>query len=400
LAIIFGVSGRSYLLADTQITLLSGAKLYVRLEAPVSTTTSHLHQAVAARVVRDIIGRQGVLVPVGAEVSGRIEKLIPAADSADHARLLIRFKQLVIPHHPAIDLTAHVTEVENARETVLQDGTVQGILEKDAAAGRMDGMLDKLGSAGNEMEKMSGKTFGKVDTSINLPAGADMTLVLDQPLTVDSVLPPTAATEISPALAQAVQNLLAGAPQRVQSKTKKPGDPLNLIVVGNSDQILNAFKQAGWAPAKKLRPGSVVGTVRAMASDNGYGEAPVSQLYLFGRAEDLAFEKMLNTFLKRHHLRLWRTLISNADGREIWLGASTHDIGLDVHLGVVSHAVDPDLDAERAKVGADLIAGGLVAAERLVSRPNPLSEGKTATGGTWHTDGQLLVIELKTSTAM
>jgi hypothetical protein len=109
---------------------------------------------------------------------------------------------------------------------------------------------------------------------------------------------------------------------------------------------------------------------------------------------------MLNTFLKRHHLRLWRTLISNADGREIWLGASTHDIGLDVHLGVVSHAVDPDLDAERAKVGADLIAGGLVAAERLVSRPNPLSEGKTATGGTWHTDGQLLVIELKTSTAM
>ena len=33
---------------------------------------------------------------------------------------------------------------------------------------------------------------------------------------------------------------------------KKPGDPLNLVVVGNSDQILNAFKQAGWTEAKKL----------------------------------------------------------------------------------------------------------------------------------------------------
>ena len=108
--------------------------------------------------------------------------------------------------------------------------------------------------------------------------------------------------------------------------------------------------------------------------------------------EDLAFEKMLDTFMKRHHLRLWRTFATAPDGREIWLGASTHDIGLDVHFGVVSHAIDPDLDAERAKVGADLIAGGLVAAERLVSRPNPLSEGKTATGGTWKTDGQLLVI--------
>ena len=137
-----------------------------------------------------------------------------------------------------------------------------------------------------------------------------------------------------------------------------------------------------------------------MASNNGYEEAPVSQLYLFGRPEDLAFEKMLNTFLKRHHLRLWRSLVSTADGREIWLGASTHDIGLDVHLGVVSHAVDSDLDSERAKVGADLIAGGLVSAERLVSRPNPLTEGRTATGGTWHTDGQLLVIEMKTSAAL
>src|SRR5208283_4625573 len=106
---------------------------------------------------------------------------------------------------------------------------------------------------------------------------------------------------------------------------------------------------------------------------------------------------MLNTFLKRHHLRLWQTTAKTADGREIWLGASTHDIGLDVHLGVISHAIDFDLDAERAKVGADLMAGGLVAAEQLVTRPNPLTEGKTATGEIWRTDGQLLVIELKGS---
>jgi hypothetical protein len=217
---------------------------------------------------------------------------------------------------------------------------------------------------------------------------------------VDSTSAPAAATEISPALAQAVQKLLADAPARVQSKSKKPGDPLNLIVVGNASQILGAFKQAGWSPADKLGTKSAAGTVRAMANNEGYGQAPVSQLYLFGRAEDLAFEKMLNTFLKRHHLRLWRTTVPTEEGREIWIGASTHDIGLDVHLGVVSHAIDGDLDVERAKVGADLMAGGLVAAERLVSRPNPLTEGKTATGGTWKTDGQLLLIELKTTAAM
>jgi len=400
LAITFGVPWGGYSRADAPNTLTIGTRLYVRLEAAVSTQTSHLNQAVTARVVRDVTTDQGVLVPTGAEVTGTIAKLIPTSDPTDHARLLIHFTQLAIPHHPTLNLTAHLTEVENSRETVLPDGTIQGVLEKDAAVGRMDGLLDKLGSPGSEMEKMSGKALGKADTSIDYPAGTDLVLTLDQPLAVDSTSLPAAATEISPALAQAVQKLLVDAPQRAESKTKKPGDPLNLVVVGNAAQILNAFKQAGWSVAKKLGTRSAVGTVRAMANDEGYGQAPVSQLDLFGRAEDLAFEKMLNTFLKRHHLRLWRTTVTTADGREIWLGASTHDIGLDVHPGVVSHEINPDLDAERSKVGADLMAGGLVAAERLVSRPNPLSEGKTATGGTWKTDGQLLVIELKTSGAM
>jgi hypothetical protein len=333
-------------------------------------------------------------------VTGKIEKLIPTSDPTDHARLLIQFTQLAIPRHPTINLTAHLTEVENARETVLQDGTIQGVLEKDAPVGRIDVALDKLGSTGSEMQKIGGKPFGKVDTSIDYPAGTDLDLTLDQPLAVDSISPPAAATQISPPLAGAVQKLLADAPNRVQSKTKKPGDPLNLVLIGSSDQILNAFKQAGWSEAKKLGSRSAVGTARAMWDDSGYGEAPVSNLYLYGHTEDFAFEKMLNTFLKRHHLRLWRTPVATADGRAIWLGASTHDIGLDVHLRVVSHKTDPDLDAERAKVGADLMAGGLVAAERLVSRPNPLTEGKTATGGTWKTDGRLLVIELKTSGGM
>jgi hypothetical protein len=226
-----------------------------------------------------------------------------------------------------------------------------------------------------------------------------MVLTLGQPLALDAVIPPAAA-EVPSALLDIVKELLVTAPQRAEGKSKKPGDPLNLIVVGSSSQIVAAFKQAGWEEARKLRPTTAADTVRAIASNEGYSQAPVSQLYLFGRPEDLAFEKMLNTFMKRHHLRLWRTTAKTSDGREIWLGASTHDIGLDVHPGVVSHAIDPDLDAERTKVGADLLAGGLVAAERLVGRANPLSEGKTATGGTWKTDGQLLLIYLKTSAAM
>jgi hypothetical protein len=393
----FGAVGFGYAQATAPNTVASGTKLYLRLETAVSTESSHLNQAVSAHAVREVTSSQGVLVPLGAEVTGSIAKLIPTSDPTDHARMLIVFNQLTIAGHPAAKLAAHFAEVENARETVLADGTIQGVLEKDAAVGRMDGLLDKLGSPGSTMERMSGKTLGKPDTAIEYPVGTDFVLVLDQPLTVDSTSPPAVAGEISKPASAALQAMLAEAPSRVQSKTKKPGDPLNLVIVGSADQILNAFKTAGWGAAKKLGTHSAVDTVRAMASDEGYEAAPVSELYLFGRVEDFAFEKTLNTFWKRHHLRLWRITTTTADGRQVWLGASTHDIGLDIHPGVISHEIDTDLDAERAKVGADLAAAGAVSAEQLVTRPNPLSTGKTATGGTWTTDGKMLAIELKTN---
>lgn len=390
--------------ADSQAgaanTVPSGTTLYVRLVTPVSTKSSHLNQVVTAQVVREVTGSQGAIVPIGSIASGKIEKLIPSSQPADHARILMRFTELAIPSHLPLALAAHLTAVENARETVLPDGTIQGVLEKDAPIGRVDGMLDRLGSTGTEMEKIGGKTFGKPDTAIDYPSGTDLDLTLDQPLAVGSTKPPAAATQIPPALADAVQKLLADAPNRCASKSKKPGDPLNLVVIGSSDQILNAYKLAGWVEPSKLDRKSGTGTARAVWDGQGYVQAPVSDLYLFDHMEDFAFEKMLNTFLKRHHLRLWRTPTTAPDGRVIWLGASTHDTGLDVHIGVISHAIDANLDLERAKVGADLIASGQVASEQLITRPNPLSEGKTATGATWKTDGQLLVIELKTTGTM
>lgn len=218
--------------------------------------------------------------------------------------------------------------------------------------------------------------------------------MLDKPLGLAEMAPSDSFHRLPSGLAAAVARMLEGAPQRASGKDRKPGDPLNLVVIGNGTEILNAFNKAGWGEAERKTGKSVWDTVRAVADDQGFGKAPVSDLYLYGRREDLAFEKTLNTFLKRHHLRLWRTGATTPDGREIWLGAGTHDTGLDVHPGVVSHAIDPDLDAERAKVGADLRVTGLVTAEQLLTRPDPLSQGATATGGTWKTDGRLLVIDL------
>jgi len=375
-------------------SLPAGYALYLRLETAISTTESHLHDAVKARIIREVDSSNRVLIPLGTEVQGRIEKLIPSSSPTDRARLLVRFDRLIFPGRPAVVFEGHISEVENAREKVLQDGAIQGVLANDLPVSYLEDEMGKLAGQDSDLAKYEQKAFGKPDTSINYGAGTDFTLVLDKPLGLAEMLPSGSFNRLPPGVLDAVARMLQGAPQRASGKDGKPGDPLNLVVVGNISEIREVFKQAGWGEAKRKTGKAVWDTVRAVAGDEGFGQAPVSDLYLFGHREDLAFEKMLNTFLKRHHLRLWRTAATTPDGREIWLGAATHDTGLDVHPGVVSHEIDPDLDAERTKVGADLRVTGRVTDEQLVGRPNPLSQGLTATGGAWKTDGRLLVIDL------
>jgi hypothetical protein len=375
--------------ADT--SLPAGTRLFVRLDTGVSTQTSHLRSPVTAKIVREVAGADGTAIPLGSVVSGTLTKIIPSSSPTDRARLKIQFDQLVISSQSAISFTGHVAEVENAKESVLPDGTVQGVLASELAVSLIDKALGKLGTLGQDAQKK----VGTPNTTIEFPAGTDLNIVLDKPLELHRVFSSVVTGELPSDVRNAIIKLLADAPQRASGKTGKPGDPLNLIFVGSQAEILNAFEQAGWEIPEQATGGSISRSTRAAIQDVGYGKAPVSDLYLYGKQEQLAFEKMFNTFAKRHHLRLWQTPIKTADGRGIWLAASTHDIGIDVHPGVVSHAIDPQIDLEREKVGADLMVSGAVAEEQLVTRPNPLSQGMTATGGTWSTDGQLRVIVLK-----
>jgi hypothetical protein len=332
---------------------------------------------------------------MGGAVRGQIDKVIPDSNPADRARVRLRFTQLEIPGLATVELAGHVTEVENARESILPDGTIQGVLVSELPLAQLEDALGKLGKDAEPLQKQVEGALGKSDTSITYPAGTDLAIVLDKPLEVERAFPPAFPSTLSPSATAAAEKFLSGAPQRVEGKDGTPGDPLNLVVMGTAAAIRSVFQKAGWSEAEAKNANSIWETIRAVAGNQGYGRAPVSQLYLYGRHEDLAFEKMLNTFAKRHHLRLWRSPVTTPEGREIWLGAATHDTGLDVRPGVFSHAIDPNLDAEREKVGADLAATERVASEQLLARPDPLLEGMTATGAPWKTDGRLLAIELK-----
>jgi len=377
-------------------TLPADTVLYLHLQTAVSTKTSKEGQAITAALAREIQTDGGVAIPYGSTLSGNIAKCSQPVTSDQRAQLLLTFKSLTIPDEGNFNVKGRLTAVSNARETLLADGTIVGVLQSETPASLLSGVLQKLGQMDSSVnDQIQKQRIGQVNTAVELPAGADLLFTLDQPLALKRLVASNGPHDVPAALRKTVAELLADAPKRAESKDNRPGDPINLVFVGTAPEIQQAFRQAGWDEPKKKNQQSIFKTTIAVINDEGYNAAPVSDLFVFGRKEDLAFEKTLNTFNKRHHLRLWKTQVTAPDGRPIWLAAATHDVGIDVHPGVVSHATDPDLDDERAQVQWDLFAGGTVQAGELIAPPNPLSTGQTATGGAWHTDGKLFLIDLK-----
>lgn len=377
----------------------AGTLFYLSLKTPVSTTTSNLYQEVTAEFERSLRCPAGVVIPVGALMQGRIEKLIPSSSPTDRAKLLLVFNTLELPGQFPIRVVGHVKEVDNARESVVANGTIVGILASELPVTLLNSAVRKIGKAtsggADQSPQSRGTLLGSSDTSIDYGVRTEFSFLLDKPLRVSGTYQPEFAQQIPAALKETVVRILGNSPNRVVSKKGTLGGAVNLVLIGSQEEIRAAFMKARWTEAKEEKGGALWKTFEAVINGRGYDAAPMSTLYLFGRSEDMAFEKMLNTFAMRHHLRIWKAPGIASDGREIWLVAADHDNGIDIHPGVISHATDPHVDAEREKVGADLGMTGLVKAEELVTPPHPLHAGFTATGGAWETDGKVLVIDLK-----
>ncbi|HET7102207.1 MAG TPA: LssY C-terminal domain-containing protein [Terriglobia bacterium] len=379
-------------------TVPSGTEIFLRLKTAVSTTSSHLNEPVEASTGREVEVNGEVAIPLGAVFSGRIARLIPSSSPTDRAKLLLQFNSLKLPGQAAVPLTCHMKEVDNAREKVLADGTIQGVLASELPVTLLNSAIAKIhkktGDA-QQTQQGAGTWFGNPDTSINYPVGTEFSVVLDKPLEVSGRFQPEFARQVPAALEASVMQVLAQAPRRVKSKKGNEGGPVNLVLVGSRQEIDAAFEKAGWTAAKDQDANSLWKTFEAIIKGQGYDAAPMSTLFMYGRPEDMAFEKMLNTFTHRHHLRIWKAPAPAADGRPVWLVVADRDNGFDIRPGVISHSVDPLVDLERAKVGADLGMTGLVAAEQTVSVSNPARSGLTATGGKWESDGRILVVDLR-----
>jgi len=155
-----------------------------------------------------------------------------------------------------------------------------------------------------------------------------------------------------------------------------PGDPINVVLIGTLQHLRAAFAAAGWAEADRLCLSSSWRMVRAFVLKSPYPTAPFSTLYLYGRGQDVGFQKAIdNSPRQRHHIRVWALCPARAeatvgtpdfwlnaeqapdDDHVLWVGAGTKDTGLSLTRLTfqITHATASDTDAERDYIVAELL---------------------------------------------
>jgi hypothetical protein len=186
-------------------------------------------------------------------------------------------------------------------------------------------------------------------------------------------------------------------PEITRTHDGHPGDPINLAIEGEEEFLIRAMTAAGWYPANPITFASSVRLVKDTVFRKPDDHAPVSNLYLFNRKQDLAFELPVGQSPRqRHHVRFWRR--ANLQfGTPVWYGAATFDrsVGLSHTTGQVTHHIGPNVDAER-----DLIMEGLESAKwtrdySYESGFHKQCQGRNGGGDPWHTDGRLGTVTLK-----
>jgi hypothetical protein len=176
-----------------------------------------------------------------------------------------------------------------------------------------------------------------------------------------------------------------------------PGDAINVGLVGSKEDVLCAMHAAGWYPADPITLRSSLAIVGSVVLDRPYRDAPVSNLFYQGRAEDLAFEKPDGKSAdRRQHVRFWQVLNRGQEGRPVWLGSATFDrgVGLSHLTAQVTHHIAPDIDAERDQLTADLKAAKVVEAIYEVTGVGPTLNGRNGEGDRYYTDGEIKISRL------
>jgi hypothetical protein len=183
-------------------------------------------------------------------------------------------------------------------------------------------------------------------------------------------------------------------PPRSLNGEGREGDMLNLMFVASEDDLQEAFARAGWLKVEKSKPQIIW---HLLWQRTHYAKLPMGRLYVFGRAPDFSYAlpDPKSIVARRHHLRIWKTDRA-LNGIPLWVGAATHDVAIQFvkRKFRLFHRIDPNVDAERDFIAANLAETHRLSREQYLRCSDPVFDAQTATGQAYYSDSRMLLLEL------
>jgi hypothetical protein len=378
-----------------QADLTPGLIFPVRLETRVSSHQSRAGDPIRAVVTAPVRQGSRVVLRPGTKIEGTVMLAEHARSKYEQARLVLDLASVVHDDGSRSRLYSRVLGVDNARESV-SNNEVHGIVEPHASKKQSItmvavGIADPLLGLGIfAARKGHGLAMRR---EIVYPEGTDVM--------VQIIRPSMLKTEAWPGWPELeggteLERIVQKAPLRTAAKSGEPSDLTNVMLIGSRQELEAAFAAAGWKTADELSMRTAFKELKAAALDSGYDHAPLSLLTLNGAPPDIVFQKTLNTISKRHHVRIWKQEGVLYDGRETWVAAATHDIGVGVGSKGTKwyHRIDPWVDREREKVQNDLLFARGATGYTVIDRQAAPTRSSNATGDEIITDGKMLVLAL------
>ncbi len=350
------------------LTVPAGTPVQLRLNQTVSSLHAHIGDPLKFMVVKDVNIDGLTVIPAGSVASGSVIGVKGKRFFGMGGHVVFSLDSVALVNGDRVTLQARQEVKGSSRTRIMAAGMVAAaiIFWPVTPVFLLSRGCDSTALKGTEVTSHIGENV--VLQSANLPKARDGMGELKE---VMSFVPP-----------------------RVLTGEGREGDMVNLVFVGQKDDLQRAFQRAGWINVDRWRPVMAWHLLQHRTHDS---TLPMATFYMFGRSQDYSYALPDPTAIvsNRHHLRIWKTDYE-LNGNPVWVGAATHDVAIEMWKRgrVINHRIDPQVDAERDFIGTDLTATHLVDNQKYVNGFSPVYEAETASGETYYSDSKILFLDL------
>ena len=360
--------GQGLPLSSTKLIIETGTPVKLRLANTISSSHAHKGDRLNFVVENDVAIRGFTVISAGAKAEGSVIRVKGKRPLGIGGDVILQLDSVTLTTGENTQLTARKEFKGRSRKVRMAIGmAVTAVIYLPAAPAFL-------------------LTPGRDSTVLK---GTELTAYTKGDVSIDEQdLPVARGTDSE--LTEMIKLL----PPRVLNGEGRAGDMLNLIFAAKEDDLQNAFAAAGWLKVETSTPQIIW---HLLWQRKHYAKLPMAKLYVFGRPQDYSYAlpDPLSIVARRHHLRIWKT-DREVDGVPLWAGAATHDVAIEFvkHKFRLFHRIDPDVDAERDFIAANLAKTSQLTREQFVTCLEPVFSAQTATGQAYYSDSRMLFLEL------